>query len=675
MIQIFLKNYMLQAALILGGAAILTLTALSFVTRYDNKYIAKAPLTQDQFVDIPGNGCYTLVDGWTIYPDALLSPADFAAQTDSGYATWAGEYPNLSPFHKDGDPYGIATWRLFLKGEGMVTLGIPELLCASRVYVNGEYLGGTGNVSPENYVPLIRDCFYSFPLGGEAELVIQTANYSHYYGGIWYVPVIGDADSIHHFATARVLLYGGLCAATVTLALFCMAYWKRRKSAADAVTFYFGMISLTFALRICYPFFRLFGLPSVRILYAVEDAAAMVGICFTLRIVFLLVLSERFKRLQFGLRIISLGVCVMSVILPLFVLPLFPVLVPLYGVFLSWYKIMVAGLLVGLTVYGCLMGIPHAGTILAAACANGICIFYGVLSIGRYEPLVGAYPEEYGAFCMVVAFAILMVKRSHAMAAENTRLQLHLQEEVIEKTQHLQELLMERGQLIAELGHDMKSPLTSLSNMAQIIRLNDIMLDQDTRRRMLQIEEQCGILSERLKSIQEIAGRSIISPQREDMLLNSFLSDFCRSCRPIIELNGTTFTEEITPYPCHVMANREQLFRALENLLYNAADFTPVEGEITISLHADEDFAYIVVSDTGCGISKEDLSHIFSRSFTTRGDRGGQGLGLAIARDIIMEHEGRIEVESEEGKGSTFTIRMPLCRESDTAAYSFSGSG
>lgn len=55
---------------------------------------------------------------------------------------------------------------------------------------------------------------------------------------------------------------------------------------------------------------------------------------------------------------------------------------------------------------------------------------------------------------------------------------------------HLQELLMERGQLISELGHDMKSPLTSLSNMAQIIRLNDIMLDQDTRRRMLQIEAQ-----------------------------------------------------------------------------------------------------------------------------------------------------------------------------------------
>ncbi len=144
------------------------------------------------------------------------------------------------------------------------------------------------------------------------------------------------------------------------------------------------------------------------------------------------------------------------------------------------------------------------------------------------------------------------------------------------------------------------------------------------------------------------------------MLLNLFMADLCRGCRPIIELNGTTFTEKITSQPCHVRVNREQLFRALEKLLYNAPDFTPADGEIKLSLQADEDFACIVVSDTGCGISEEDLPHIFRRSFTTRGDRGGQGLGLAITRDIIMEHEGRIEVESEEGRGSTFTIVLPI---------------
>lgn len=146
----------------------------------------------------------------------------------------------------------------------------------------------------------------------------------------------------------------------------------------------------------------------------------------------------------------------------------------------------------------------------------------------------------------------------------------------------------------------------------------------------------------------------------EPVLLNTFLSDFYHNCRPIIELYGPNFLENITSRPCHVMANREQLFRALENLLYNAADFTPPEGRITLSLTADKDFAYIAVSDTGCGISEKDLPNIFRRSYTTRSDKGGQGLGLAITRAIVLEHAGQIKAVSKEGEGSTFTISLPL---------------
>ncbi|MCX4322909.1 MAG: ATP-binding protein [Lachnospiraceae bacterium] len=68
----------------------------------------------------------------------------------------------------------------------------------------------------------------------------------------------------------------------------------------------------------------------------------------------------------------------------------------------------------------------------------------------------------------------------------------------------------------------------------------------------------------------------------------------------------------------------------------------------------------MTVSDTRCGIAKEDLPHIFHRSFTTSADKGGQGLGLAITHAIISEHEGTIEVSSKKGKGTTFTISLPL---------------
>lgn len=658
--QAILTKSAFQTILVIAGTFIFSLLGLSIINSYDNKYITKAALTQDNLCIIPEKGYCSLVDGWEFYPDILLFPDDFSSRTPSHYTTWAGEYPNLALFHEDQNPYGISTWHLRLRGSGNVMLYLQEPLCAARVYANGLCLGETGSVSPDHYVPFIKDTAYSFYLDGEAELIIQTANYSHYYGGLWYAPIIGDADSVSHLIASRMIIYGLLFFSSLTLSLFCIVLWKRRENSCKTVTFYFGMLSLSFAVRICYPFLRLFGVPLVRTLYAIEDAAAISGIYFSMQIALLLFLQDGFKQLKKMLHILSLGACGIVIVAPLFILPVIPSLVLWYGPFISWYKVMMAFFLISLTVYGGFMGMLHARIVLAAAAANGICLFYSVLTIGYFEPFAGAYPEEYGAFCMVIAFAILMVRRNQEMINENIKLNLHLQEEVEEKTEHLHKLLMERGQLIAELGHDMKSPLTSLSNMAQIIRLNDIMLDEDTRRRMIHIEEQCNILSERLKSIQEIAAETSSPAKMEPMLLNTFLSDFYHNCRPIIELYGPNFLENITSRPCHIMGNREQLFRALENLLYNAADFTPPDGKITLSLTMDETFAYISISDTGCGIPEKDLPNIFHRSYTTRSDKGGQGLGLAITRTIILEHAGQIEAVSKEGKGTTFTIRLPV---------------
>ncbi len=652
----------IQTMLVVAGAIMVSLLGLLAFTRFDNKYITKAAPAQDNVYIIPEKGYCSLVDGWEFYPDLLLFPEDFSSGPLPYYRTWAGEYPNLSLFHEDKNPYGISTWRLHLRGNGSVLLYLQEPLCAARLFLNGQSLGETGTVSSERYSPLIKDSVYSFVLEGETELIIQTANYSHYYGGIWYAPVIGDAQSVGRLISLRMLLYGFLFFSSLTLSLFCIALWERKKSDGSTATFYFGMLSLSFALRICYPFLRLFGVPFVRALYVVEDAAAISGIYFSIRIALMLFLPDGFKRLKKALGILSLGACFVVIVAPLFVFPVIPNLVLWYGPLVSWYKVIMAFFLISLTVYGGFMGLLHTKTVLAAAVANGICLFYSVLSIGYYEPFVGAYPEEYGAFCMVAAFALLMVQRSKRMAEENIKLNLHLQKEVAEKTEHLQKLLSERGQLIAELGHDMKSPLTSLSNMTQIIRLNDIMLDEDTHKRIVHIEEQCNILSDRLKSIQEIAAQTSSPAKMEPMPLNSFLADFYHNCRPIIELYGPNFLADIAPRPCHIMANREQLFRALENLLYNAADFTPPDGKITLSLSADDDFAYIVVSDTGCGIPEKDLPNIFHRAYTTRSDKGGQGLGLAITHAIILEHAGQIEVDSREGAGTSFTISLPILK-------------
>ena len=100
------------------------------------------------------------------------------------------------------------------------------------------------------------------------------------------------------------------------------------------------------------------------------------------------------------------------------------------------------------------------------------------------------------------------------------------------------------------------------------------------------------------------------------------------------------------------------------NLISNAIRYTPEQGEVSINLHCNRDSAEVTIRDTGIGIEKEHIEHIFERFYRTDAARnrtdGGTGLGLAIAKWVAEAHHGSIAVESEVGKGSAFTVRLPL---------------
>jgi signal transduction histidine kinase len=96
------------------------------------------------------------------------------------------------------------------------------------------------------------------------------------------------------------------------------------------------------------------------------------------------------------------------------------------------------------------------------------------------------------------------------------------------------------------------------------------------------------------------------------------------------------------------------------NLLANAIQAIEGEGTIRIETSVDSEYVYEKISDTGKGILPENMDQLFDPGFTTRGSGVGTGLGLSTSYNIVQKHEGEIEVESEVGKGSTFTIRIPL---------------
>jgi len=100
--------------------------------------------------------------------------------------------------------------------------------------------------------------------------------------------------------------------------------------------------------------------------------------------------------------------------------------------------------------------------------------------------------------------------------------------------------------------------------------------------------------------------------------------------------------------------------QVLYNLLVNAVESIEGEGEIRIQTRMEGDFVVIAINDTGVGIPANVKEHIFDLGFTTKSSGVGTGLGLAICYQIMQEHNGQIEVESEVGKGSTFTMVLPL---------------
>lgn len=140
--KIKLSKTAVGAAALMIFAAFAALSGLAFLFHVDNKYTANAGIAQEGVTVLPTDEVRFLVNGWELYPDQLLTPDDFREGTPSPrYTVWAGEYPNLSLFHGDDDPYGAATYRLRLQGEGTATLYLQEPLCAARVFAGGRDLG------------------------------------------------------------------------------------------------------------------------------------------------------------------------------------------------------------------------------------------------------------------------------------------------------------------------------------------------------------------------------------------------------------------------------------------------------------------------------------------------------------------------------------------------------
>lgn len=234
-----------------------------------------------------------------------------------------------------------------------------------------------------------------------------------------------------------------------------------------------------------------------------------------------------------------------------------------------------------------------------------------------------------------------------------------LEERVREKTLELQRMQQEViqtekistvGYLSAGMAHEIRNPLNSIALYAQILRGEH---DDAERLECLdKIEQEIrridGILNKLLDLVKR--PRFLISDVRIDQVLESILEVL----RARIEMNGILVEKEFRVVPPLLRVDRDEIEQVFTNLIINAIEEMPDGGLLKVVLESVQGHIVVRISDTGKGIPGENMSRIFDPFFTTK--VSGTGLGLSVVLRIVRTHEGRIEVESEEGKGATFSV-------------------
>jgi signal transduction histidine kinase len=248
-----------------------------------------------------------------------------------------------------------------------------------------------------------------------------------------------------------------------------------------------------------------------------------------------------------------------------------------------------------------------------------------------------------------------------------------------ERAQAIQEraarLNQAKDQFLALVSHELRTPLTAIIGWIQILRTRELSPEKNIRA-LESIERNARLQEEIIRDILDVSriGRGQLSIKFEPIDLRGIVEDTLDTVRFTADAKSLQLESDLQDTP-KVLGDRKRLHQVFSNLLSNAIKFTPEHGIIKISLEHDVSEIRIRVLDTGKGIGKQLLPHIFEPfiqgdSTTTR-QHGGLGIGLTIVHNLAQLHGGTIQAESPgEGKGAVFTVRLPISSVSAEPANS-----
>jgi PAS domain S-box-containing protein len=234
-----------------------------------------------------------------------------------------------------------------------------------------------------------------------------------------------------------------------------------------------------------------------------------------------------------------------------------------------------------------------------------------------------------------------------------------------EQAWQLQETDRRKDEFLAMLAHELRNPLTPISNAVEILKFTDLEPAQIARCTNM-INRQVKHLARLVDDLLDVSriSRGLVKLKKESLEVRDFILPAVETCQPLIDTRRHTFSLALPPEPVWVEGDRVRLVQVVSNLINNAAKYTEEGGHIGLSVETSDREVGIHVSDNGSGIDSADLAHLFDLFY--QADRnldraqGGLGIGLSLVYNLVAKHGGNVQAFSAgRGQGSEFVIRLP----------------
>lgn len=236
-----------------------------------------------------------------------------------------------------------------------------------------------------------------------------------------------------------------------------------------------------------------------------------------------------------------------------------------------------------------------------------------------------------------------------------------------ENNQKLKELDQIKGRFFANISHELRTPLTLLlSPLETMMHSQDRQFDADARNLMTIMHGNgmrlLKLINDLLDLVRLESGRMEV--KREPLELTAFLRSLCGAPLQMAASKGLKLEISVQPDLGPLLVDRDKLEKTVLNLVFNALKFTPAGGVVSLDAARKDERLVIAVADTGVGISQKNLPYVFDRFWqadnSSKRKYQGVGIGLSLVKELTEIQDGKVSVQSQEGKGTTFTVDLPF---------------